>query len=352
MLATSVKRRVNRGFTLIELLVAIAIIAILIALLLPAVQAAREAARRAKCLNNSHQLGLAMQNYASTYANAFPPSASVMKAADGNKRTVGGYSFLVRLLPFMEYNELCKTLPNDGDPEDVSNDAIDRATKTVIKEFICPSATIGQNPAAQAGKPFVAITNYKAMGATTRDSLKMAVNPSGKPPYGEAKMHADGAVYPNELNLAMATIGDGTSHTILTMETMDDTASRWLVGKEATLVGLPQKSSATGDKPKAPYTFFAPPGFDNSYGDDSGVTKAGLRTFLSYDFGPNGTDVGKYEDPGFSKIAAAYGPSSGHPAVEVCGFCDGSVIALSKRVDAANLFFLITTNGSDPFNLP
>jgi prepilin-type N-terminal cleavage/methylation domain-containing protein/prepilin-type processing-associated H-X9-DG protein len=58
--------RRSPGFTLIELLVVIAIIAVLIALLLPAVQAAREAARRAQCINNLKQFGLAIQNYHSS----------------------------------------------------------------------------------------------------------------------------------------------------------------------------------------------------------------------------------------------------------------------------------------------
>src|SRR5436305_2963878 len=90
----------RRGFTLIELLVVIAIIAVLISLLLPAVQSAREAARRAQCINNLKQIGLAINNYESTNT-ALPPTSVYAR--------VGFYqnqSYHVRILPFMEQQPL------------------------------------------------------------------------------------------------------------------------------------------------------------------------------------------------------------------------------------------------------
>lgn len=68
------KRQTNRekGFTLIEILVVISIISILAAILFPVFARARENARRASCLSNLKQIGLATMMYTQDYDERLP----------------------------------------------------------------------------------------------------------------------------------------------------------------------------------------------------------------------------------------------------------------------------------------
>src|SRR3954463_5021315 len=93
----------RRGFTLIELLVVIAIIAVLIALLLPAVQAAREASRRAQCVNNLKQLGIATHNYHDVN-NALPLGRALQAG------TYRPFSQFARVLAYMEQRAVFDSL--------------------------------------------------------------------------------------------------------------------------------------------------------------------------------------------------------------------------------------------------
>ena len=116
------------GFTLIELLVVITIIGILLAILIPAIQAApSEAARMTQCKNNLRQVGLASQNYESTYKR-FPSL--------GKFQPIGGvaYSIDAFLLPFLEESNLNRLI-NFNDTYDNQP----QVTGQRIGTYLCPS---------------------------------------------------------------------------------------------------------------------------------------------------------------------------------------------------------------------
>ena len=155
--------RKPEGFTLIELLVVIAIIAILISLLLPAVQSARESARRAQCVNNLKQIGLATLNFESVNG-WLPPDVDFLTPPylpdlDPSVRGFGANgqenagSFMC-VLPFLEQQNVYNLVNFQRGAFDQVNVPVIvggpgslysgvgqcSAYSTVISTFICPSS--------------------------------------------------------------------------------------------------------------------------------------------------------------------------------------------------------------------
>src|SRR6266850_1224646 len=70
------EERRTRAFSLIELLLVIAIVAILAALILPAVSKAYARGKRAKCLSNLKQIGLAFHTFGHDHQDKLPMQVS------------------------------------------------------------------------------------------------------------------------------------------------------------------------------------------------------------------------------------------------------------------------------------
>ncbi|HWE38097.1 MAG TPA: DUF1559 domain-containing protein [Isosphaeraceae bacterium] len=132
------------GFTLIELLVVIAIIGVLIGLLLPAVQMAREAARKTQCSNNLKQIGLALNNYHTTY-NCFPGAYAARNISGQLQPIFGSWSPQTMLLPFMEqavlHDALNFSLISFGALGSGAEAQVTGVT-TKISTFLCPSSPL------------------------------------------------------------------------------------------------------------------------------------------------------------------------------------------------------------------
>ncbi len=198
------------GFTLVELLVVIAIIGILIALLLPAIQAAREAARRAVCLNNLAQFGVALHGYESAH-ESLPPGVTNPTGPIRDEPQGDHISWMVRLLPYIDEAATLKHVDMAAGAYGKTNDPV-RGLR--ISMFACPSYA-GNNDLDG-----IWASNYAACHHDT-----------------EAPIDEDnhGVMFLNS-QIKSSDITDGATHTIFVGEKLcAKTELGWMSGTRATL---------------------------------------------------------------------------------------------------------------------
>jgi len=141
-------------------------------------------ASAAASYNNMKQIGIAMQNYASTYTNAFPPAAAVVNGKPY-------CSWRVRILPFMEEDALYRQY-HINEPWDSPNNL--EVAKKMPKVYQTP------------GRPDDGRTCFLAFAG--KDTAL------GDPKNAKA-------------NVPLASLSDGTSNTILVVEAGPEKAVPW-----------------------------------------------------------------------------------------------------------------------------
>lgn len=398
-------RTQRRGFTLVELLVVIAIIGVLVALLLPAIQAAREAARRNSCVNNMKQIGLALHNHHDVFKR-FPAASNAGGTTGGQENVTNvwktvpglaantayqaassgstdtGYSWLVKLLPYLEevtlYNNISQRsnkfvipafsgLLNTAGASGLSTTARHMAT-VEIGAFKCPSfagepysitdpVTGAAVPGAYTGVgkqdtaiPYgIALTQYVALAAT---HIQCMQNPAS---ISSATAEApNGVIIPGGRGKSFKDIVDGTSKTLVAAETKEQVLGSWYDGTTAWAVAL-NPNNAAGQ----PYrdTITTPP--TNYWTVSTGTTALNVgpspNAKVAYMSGNGSGTLGAPSSLGITGVTTTWGwgPSSYHSGgviIHLVG--DGSVRTITEDVDATLYTQLVTRAGREPVNLP
>jgi hypothetical protein len=296
------KTRTRRAFTLFQLLLILAFLAILFALLLPAIAKARIAAARAQSRNNLHQIGIAVHNYYSTF-ELLPPGN------DGNNFSAAAY-----LLPYIEQEAVFKEIDFKKPMDDKANAA---ARKAVIKTFLNPLDKV-QSVSTDYGA-----TNY-------------LFSAGSKPPLTDN----DGVFY-QDSKVKLTDVADGTSNTMMTVETLKGDG-----GVKATDVHrqhvLLKKEDLKGIKDETGVQEWEK---DKNIAADRCASWMDGR-FLQGTF--TATRVRNDDKPDVN--CAGYGGLSGVRCLEndaLVGICDGSVRTVTKNIKLDVWKALATRNGGE-----
>jgi len=374
-----------RGFTLVELLVVIAIIGILVLLLLPAVEAVREAARRNGCSAQLRQIGLAVKNFESA-TQRFPLCSSANAPLSGqgggeegggsaaipgtyeNRETAAGYSWLVKLLPYIEeeqvYDEISRM--SNKFKKEAFDPTLARGTEgnrvhfcTLQLSFLrCPSfsggtickgiATTGDTGESlyQSTYPEAALCNYICFpGAYFKDPNGTLVENGAI----VSKMENNGR------GLSQQALSDGTSKTILAGESRETNYACWYDGQAMWATALRSNTYATHitiDNSPDGYPVIQHPDDtqDDPLGHALNYGPAQASDTNRY-IGGGGEEGGGGEFAPFTQAPRAWGPSSEHSGgIVIHVYADGHVQNIKDEIDDWVYYRLITRNGAEPVN--
>jgi len=249
----------RRGFTLIELLVVISIIATLAALILPAVQNARATARRAECMNNIRNCGIAAQSFSTARNGNLPFVADASAQFNWNTPAAPVWSaspWTVQLMPYMEYGVLAEKLAAANSTV-VPSDTTLALSRTNIKVLNCPD---DQNSDAVGNLSYVINNGYAALPLWGQTNLlhqptgyDYSFNTLGVQTADDAEVAAGtGASWSNvafpasagaplgrttttAIKIDKVSSADGSSQTLLFAENLQ--AQRW-IGREPTAADI------------------------------------------------------------------------------------------------------------------
>ncbi len=230
------KQKLRRGFTLIELLVVISIIAVLASLIAPAVQSARRAARKVQCLSNMRNVGLAMQNFASSNNGSLPAMISTQKVTNANGAALMVVPWTILLLPALDNSALLKNIRNDAILNTAGTNMIVNINpgyeNVAIEVFTCPDHV---NAYKKAGGLSYVVNGghmpnlvWGTVTINTPDQTDWAAStPTGIDATDLAIGQSTGVIWPTGYtsSLEYVSTGDGTSTTLLITENLQ--AGRW-----------------------------------------------------------------------------------------------------------------------------
>jgi hypothetical protein len=315
---------------------------------------------RNACINNMKQLVLSLHNYHDVYKklpviagrcdNLFEQRIGQGSGADLDCR-MAQYSWIVRILPYIEEGSLYNELAVDSDKfriapfdpslrTDTNSDPANRHfSQFSIATLLCPTFPDDryshEGPPAEAyasvlpkvdrltGQPLgVALTNYIAVSATHKERLRPEGNEGGGP---------NGAIVSGKA-LTFDDVKDGLACTIVLSETKESSNSSWYDSSGTWTVALLPQQVLPPDRNPIDFRI-----------DQKEVLRTGLNVGPTKK-SPDGYGAGLPEH-----IRRRWGPSSDHNGGDIVihAFADGSVRVIRADIDPLVYAALVTRNGGE-----